>query len=410
MEKNNFRVELFEDLKSRGLIYQMTPGLEEAEKKGLTLYWGIDPTGDSMHVGHFLGVMVARRFLAAGHKVIVLVGGGTSMIGDPSGKNEERPILSKEMIEENKKKIKKLIEKLLGVNEGAVTMVDNADWLEKVSLIEFLREVGKHMPVSAMMGKEMVKTRIDSEAGISYAEFSYQLLQAYDFLVLFEKEGCNLQIGGSDQWGNIVTGVDLIRKKISKQAFGMSFPLVVDPKTGRKFGKSEKGASIWLEAHKTHPFLLFQFFMNTSDELIPLLINFYSFRSKKEIDRMITEWEKNKESRLLQKALAIEVLSIVHGEEVAKECERVASILFDKQSEKMALTDLEFVSGALPNVELLSDQEFVVEKHLVDLGLASSNSEASRLVKQNGVHVERMFDKFILVRKGKREYGLVKLV
>ncbi len=261
-----------------------------------------------------------------------------------------------------------------------------------------------------MLGKEMVKTRMDSEAGISYAEFSYQLLQAYDFFVLFEKVGCNLQIGGSDQWGNIVTGVDLIRKKTGKQVFGMSFPLVVDPKTGRKFGKSEKGASIWLEAHKTHPFLLFQFFMNTSDDLIPLLVNFYSFRSKIEIDRLIAEWKKNKEGRLLQRELAMEILNIVHGEKSVKECLRVASILFDKGSEKMTKEDLDFVQGALPCIEIPKAQKFVPEKHLVDLGLASSRGEAMRLVKQKGVSAEEMFDEFLLIRKGKKEYGLIKLI
>jgi|CXWL01.1.fsa_nt_gi tyrosyl-tRNA synthetase len=404
------KTDLFGELKERGLVYQMTPDLEEAAEKGLTLYWGIDPTGDSMHVGHFLGVMTARRFLKAGHKVIVLVGGGTSMIGDPSGKNEERPILPKETIEENKRKLKKLIEKLLGVKEGTVTMVDNADWLEKISLIDFLREVGKHMPISAMLGKEMVKTRMDSEAGISYAEFSYQLLQAYDFFVLIEKFGCNLQIGGSDQWGNIITGVDLIRKKTGKQAFGMSFPLVVDPKTGRKFGKSERGASIWLETQKTHPFLLFQFFMNTSDDLIPLLVNFYSFKTKIDIDRMVVSWEKNKESRLLQRELATEVLSIVHGEIITKECLRVASILFEKGKEAMTLSDLEFVQGALPTISLPKGENFIPEKHLVDLGLAASKSEATRLAKQMGVYTEELFGKYILVRKGKKDYGLIKMI
>ena len=408
--KNNKKIDLFVDLKSRGLIYQMTPGLEKASRKGLILYWGIDPTGDSMHVGHLLGVMMARRFLAAGHKVVVLVGGGTSMIGDPSGKNEERPILSKEMIEENKKKLKKLIEKLLGMEEGAVTMVDNADWLEKISLIDFLREVGKYIPISTMLGKEMVKTRMELETGISYAEFSYQLLQAYDYFVLSERMSCNLQIGGSDQWGNIVTGVDLIRKKTSKQVHGMSFPLVVDPKTGRKFGKSEKGASIWLESHKTHPFLLFQFFMNTSDDLIPLLVNFYSFRSKAEIDRLIVEWEKNKEGRLLQRELATEILNIVHGEKAVRECLRITSILFDKGSEKITLENISFIQGALPSIEIPKGQKFVPEKHLVDLGLASSRGEATRLVKQKGVSVEEMFDKFLLVKKGKKEYGLIKIV
>ena len=405
----NRKMGFFAELERRGLIYSMTPGLEKAEEKGLTLYWGIDPTGDSMHIGHFLGVMIARRFLAAGHKVIILVGGGTSMIGDPSGKNEERPVLPKETIEENKKKLKKLIEKLLGVKEGTVTMVDNADWLEKISLIDFLREVGKHMPVSAMMGKEMVKTRIDSEAGISYAEFSYQLLQAYDFLVLFEKSGCNLQIGGSDQWGNIVTGVDLIRKKTGKQAFWMSFPLIVDTKTGRKFGKSEKGASIWLESHKTHPFLLYQFFINTSDDLVPLLVNYYSFKSLSEIEKLKNEWKKNKEDRLLQRELACELVGIVHGEEVALECAKIAAILFGEGVSKMTLSDLEFIKGALPGATIRKNEDFVAEKHLVEMGLVSSKGEAIRLVKQNGIHTERLFNKFILIRKGKKEHGLLEM-
>ncbi len=400
----------FEELNRRGLIYSMTPGLEGAAIKGLTLYWGIDPTGDSMHIGHLLGVMMARRFLAAGHRVIVLVGGGTSMIGDPSGKNEERPVLAKEVIEENKRKLKKLIEKLLGVNEGSVTMVDNADWLEKISLIDFLREVGKYMPMSALLDKEMVKTRLNSESGISYAEFSYQLLQAYDFLVLFRERGCNLQIGGSDQWGNIVTGVDLIRKRTGKSVFGLSFPLIVDPKTGRKFGKSEKGASIWLESHKTHPFLLHQFLVNTSDDLVSLLMNYYSFKSLSEIEKLKDDWEKNKEDRLLQRELARELVGIVHGEKMSMGCAKIASILFERGTGEMTLSDLEFIKGALPNATIRADEDFVAEKHLIEMGLVTSKSEATRLVKQNGIHTEKLFNKFILVRKGKKEYGLLEII
>ena len=372
----------------------------------MTLYWGIDPTGDSMHVGHLLGVMVAKRFLAAGHSVIVLVGGGTSMIGDPSGKNEERPVLPKETIEENKRKLKKIIEKLLGVAEGKVTMVDNADWLEKVSLIDFLREVGKYMPISAMLDKEMVKTRLDQ--GISYAEFSYQLLQAYDHLVLFNEKGCNLQIGGSDQWGNIVTGVDLIRKKTGKTAHAFSFPLIVDPKTGRKFGKSEKGASIWLEAHKTHPFLLYQFFINASDELITTLVDYFSFKSLSEIKRLKKEWSQNKEARLLQKELAYELVTVAHGEKVANECIKVAGILFDRNSGSLSLEDLDFVKGALPTMKVNKD-DLKLENALLEMELVGSKGEANRLIKQNGVHSEKLFGKYVLVRKGKKEYGLVEL-
>lgn len=399
---------LVENLKSRGLLYSVTNKFEEAEKKGFTLYWGIDPTGDSMHVGHLLGVMTARRFLQAGHKIIVLVGGGTSLIGDPSGKNEERPILSKEKIEENKEKLKKIIARLLNVNGGEVRMVDNADWLTKLSLIDFLREVGKFMPMSAMLDKEMVKTRIGSEGGISYAEFSYQLLQAYDYLELFKNFGCNLQIGGSDQWGNIVSGVDLIRKRENAETHAFSFPLIVDPKTGRKFGKSEKGASIWLTADKTHPFALHQFFVNTSDDLAPTLLRYFSLETVEKIELTIAEWNNKKEERLIQKKLATELVGIVHGEEIAVKCDEIAQLLFNKGIEAMDESQADFVAGSLPTITVDIWDENELPKYLVELGLATSKTDASRLIKQAAVKVIEKGVNVRFIKKGRKDYGVVK--
>lgn len=228
--------DLLNDLLNRGLIYQKSPEIEAAFEKGTTLYLGYDPTGPDLHIGHLLGITLLKRALEHGNKIIVLVGGGTSMIGDPGGKDAERPILPKEQIEANKEEMKRQFSKFFTFDNDKVRMVDNADWLENVKLIEFLREAGKHISINTMIDKDSVKSRISREEGISYAEFSYQLLQSYDFMELYKLYNCQVQMGGSDQWGNIIQGVELIRKRLHKQAYALSFPLIVNPKTGKKFG------------------------------------------------------------------------------------------------------------------------------------------------------------------------------
>ncbi len=252
--KNNF----FEDLSQRGLIYQKTEGIAKVFDRKITLYWGIDLTSDSLHLGHLLGLITLKRAIKHKHFPIVLVASGTTMVGDPSGKNKERPILSREIIKKNKKEIEIQIKNILGT--GKFLILDNYSWLSNLKVLEFLREVGKFIPINTMLEKEAVKTRMQKEEGISFAEFSYQLLQAYDFLHLFKNYNCLVQIGGSEQWGNIVQGIELIRKKMNGQAYGFSFPLIIDPKTGKKFGKTEGGKTIWLSRSKTPSFEFYQIF------------------------------------------------------------------------------------------------------------------------------------------------------
>lgn len=402
--------DFLEELQWRGLIYQKTPDIEEAFKRKTTLYLGIDPTGDSLHAGHLLGVLLLRRAYKYGNKIIILLGGGTAMIGDPSGKEEERPILPKEVIEENKQKLKKQLSRFFTIDEKNVRMIDNAEWLEKTSLIEFLREAGKYISVSSMIDKEAVQTRISRQEGISYAEFSYQLMQAYDFLVLYEKYNCEVQVGGSDQWGNIVQGVELVRKKTAKSAFGLSFPLIVNPKTGKKFGKTEKGAAIWLDPVKTHPFAFYNFFINIEDEFAPLLLKYYSFKSREEIEQIINEWQGRKELRSLQKELAFELTSVVHGNEVAEHCKEVASILFEKGSEALEEKDVEFIKKAVSHRTTVSAEEIVLDRALVGLDLCASNNEARRLVAQGGAKMKKIGDKYYLIQKGKKEFGIYEVI
>lgn len=260
-----------------------------------------------------------------------------------------------------------------------------------------------------MTDKESVKRRINREEGISYAEFSYQLLQAYDFLKLFEQHGCNVQLGGSDQWGNMIQGVELVRKKLGKSAFVLSTPLLVDQDTGKKFGKTETGKTIWIDSEKTHPFELYQFLLNSSDELAPQLIRFYSFKTREQIEKIEQEWAKDKAARLLQKEVASEVVEIVHGVEAAKLATRAAEVLFGKSKDTLTVEDIEFVKDALPNTKLKKGDKFDLQSALVELGLSASNSEARRLIEQKGAASDLLHDKYYLVRKGKKEYGVVEI-
>lgn len=399
----------FDELTWRGLIYQKTPGIEEVLKKGTILYIGFDPTAPDFHIGHLVWILFLRRALISGQNIIVIAGGGTALIGDPGGKDEERPILPKEIIEKNKEQAKKQLSRFIHFDGKQARMLDNSEWIEKLTLVDFLRDAGKHVSVNSMLDKEAIKSRISRQEGISYAEFSYQLLQAYDFLLLYQKYGCEVQIGGSDQWGNIVQGVELIRKKIAKQAYGLSFPLIVNPKTGKKFGKTEKGEAIWLNPEKTHPFAFYQYFVNVDDELAPILMNYFSFKNKAQIMGLMSQWEKEKQSRLLQKELAYELVELVHGKDTAFQCKRIASLLFEKGMSELTEPDVEFIKTSLPYKKIGSESDFVLEQALVDLGLTSSKGEARRLVEQNGVKVELLFGKFHVVRKGKKEYGIVEV-
>lgn len=399
-----------QELQDRGLVYQHSPEIEKSLSSGTTLYLGYDPTGPDLHIGHLLGITILKRAVEHGQKVIVLVGGGTSMIGDPGGKDAERPILPKETIEENKKQLKEQFSKFFTFDETTVRMVDNADWLENTRLIDFLREAGKYISINTMLDKDSVASRITREEGISYAEFSYQLLQAYDFLELFKKHDCQVQIGGSDQWGNIVQGVELIRKRLGKQVFALSFPLIVNPKTGKKFGKTESGEGIWLRAEKTHPYAFYQYLLNTDDALAPQLMRFFSFKPVQEIEALITEWQKAPHERSLQKALAFEVTAMVHNKEAANNAQQISELLFDKQESSLTEEHMKFISTAIPYKTLAVKEDFSPEEALVELGLVASKGEARRIVQQNGVHVTELHNRYFLIRKGKKDYGLIEVV
>jgi len=395
--KNNF----FEDLSQRGLIYQKTEGIAKVFDRKITLYWGIDLTSDSLHLGHLLGLITLKRAIKHKHFPIVLVASGTTMVGDPSGKNKERPILSREIIKKNKKEIEIQIKNILGT--GKFLILDNYSWLSNLKVLEFLREVGKFIPINTMLEKEAVKTRMQKEEGISFAEFSYQLLQAYDFLHLFKNYNCLVQIGGSEQWGNIVQGIELIRKKMNGQAYGFSFPLIIDPKTGKKFGKTEGGKTIWLSRSKTPSFEFYQFFINISDELIPTFIRLFSLKDLRQIKELENKWQQNKESRLLQKELAFELTSLVFGLTDAKQAKKVSEILFGKSSQKLSQADFEFIKNSIPHQEIKSEN-FLLEEVLVKNGLCSSKGQARKLINQNGITIKKYFDKYFLIKKGKKEY------
>jgi len=395
-------MDFLEELKKRGLIYQATPDIEEFFKRKGTLYLGIDPTSDSLHLGHYLGLSLLKRFYLHGFKIIVILGGGTAKIGDPSGKVKERPILPLEVLEKNKISLKKQIKKFIPIDGKKVKLIDNAKWLDNLKLMEFLRDVGKMVSINSMLDLETVRQRLSSQESMSFAEFTYQLLQAYDFFVLFKKYGCELQIGGSDQWGNIVQGIELIRKKLNKKAYGLVYPLLIDPKTGRKFGKTEAGETLWLDPKKLHPFIIYQFLINLDDEFSKNLLYYFSFKSLEEIEKIIEEGEKKKEERKIQKTLAEEVIFNLYGKKVLDEVLKITKILFEKNFEEISLEDIKLLKNAIPRVKI--KEKLPLEEILVQLNLAKSKSEARNLISSVKT-LEK--GKFILIKKGKKDFGLV---
>ncbi|HUO50570.1 MAG TPA: tyrosine--tRNA ligase [Candidatus Paceibacterota bacterium] len=319
---------LSEILKERGYVYQFSAEkLEEiTDGKKRTVYLGIDPSADSLHVGNLQAMLVLRRFLEDGHKVILLVGGGTGMIGDPSGKSEERNLLDEQTIDANARAIEAQAKHLFGGLD--FTLENNAKWLRKLELIPFLRDIGKHFSVNTMLQRDSVKGRIDREGeGISYTEFSYMLLQSYDFLHLHDVYGCDLQIGASDQWGNITSGIDLIRRKTGKTVYGLTSPLLINKATGKKFGKSESGA-VWLDAEKTSPFSFYQFWFNVEDESVEEYLLKMTTVPKVEIDAVMIMQKRDKKERHAQRLLAHAVTELVHGKDAAEEAEKISQVLF----------------------------------------------------------------------------------
>lgn len=372
---------LAEDLKARGLVDHASADLEQILGKKRTVYLGVDPTADSMQAGNLVVVLLMKRLADAGHKLVFLVGGGTGMIGDPKEKGE-RPLADAKAIAANKKAIKLQLQQILG---RRITIVDNADWLLKEKLVDFLREIGKHFTVNELVKREIIKRRLDTpDESISYTEFAYSLLQGYDFLVLNEKYGVDLQVGASDQWTNILSGVELIRRKLGKEAFALTCPLVVDS-SGKKFGKSE-GNAVWLDAKKTSPYIFYQFWYNQPDEVVGTYLKYYTFMPVKEIDLLMEMHSRNPGKREAQRILARAVTEIVHGVDAAKRSEAVSQALYGErplgsltpEEQKMILTDAP--SARVP-------LGMPVAEALALSGLASSKSEARRLIEGKGISI-----------------------
>jgi len=374
---------LSELLKTRGFVHQFSAETlaEITDGPKRTIYLGIDPTADSLHVGHLQNLIILRLFRENGHKVIALVGGGTGMIGDPSGKSEERNLLDEDTLHRNSEAIRKQIESVLGTGDFALK--NNADWLGELRLINFLRDVGKHFTVNSMIKREMVRERLEKEMPISYTEFAYAILQAYDFLHLHEAEGCDLQLGASDQWGNIASGIELVRKKTGDTVYGLTAPLVVNHKTGKKFGKTEDG-TVWLSAQKTSPFTFYQFWLNTDDEAAEDLLKRVTLFPLTDIKKIVEEHRKNPAERIAQRALAPAVTEIVHGKEAAESAARISDAVFgDGEIEKLSVDEIERVSAEAPSCGVRIGES--ITDVLTRSGLASSKREARQFITEGAV-------------------------
>jgi tyrosyl-tRNA synthetase len=416
------------ELKWRGVLYDHTEGLEELTGR-VVGYIGFDPTAKSLHVGSLLPLITLSRFQRFGNIPIAVIGGGTGLIGDPSGKTKERPLLSKEEIEENIEGIKAQIEKFLDfkAKENPAKLVNNYDWLGEIKLVDFLREVGKHITVSYMLQKESVKNRIQREEGISFTEFSYMLLQAYDFLMLYDRENCVLQMGGSDQWGNITAGIDLIRKMRGGRAYGLVFPLITTS-SGVKFGKTEEG-TVWLDPNLTSPFKFYQFWINTDDADVIRYLKYFTFLGEREIGELEESLKREPEKREPHRVLAREVTRMVHGEDAMRRAERASKVLFGEEIKDLNLREILEIFSDVPSREIPKErfegEGYPIVELLVDVGLFPSKGEARRAINGGGVYANniRIPDaqdkislsraiegKVLILRKGKKNYLLVKLV
>ena len=420
--------DLFSELSWRGLVYDVTQGARDAlARESLTAYVGFDPTAPGLHAGSLMQVMALARLQRAGHSPIAVVGGGTGMIGDPSGKTVERTLQSREVIEANVRGIRAELERFLDFQapDNPARLVDNGEWLNSMSAMEFLRDVGKYFTVNYLLAKESVKRRLESEEGISYTEFSYSLLQAYDFLVLHDRFNCRLQVGGSDQWGNIVAGTDLIRKLRGTQTHGLVSPLLLTS-SGTKFGKTEAGA-VWLDAARTSPFRFYQFWFNADDRDVITYLKFFTFKSQDEIAGLERETNEHPERREAQRELARAVTAMVHGADQVARAERAAEVLFGGPLASAQVEDILMVFDDAPSISVTSaalERGIGAAELAVTAGLAASKGEAARLIKQGGLYVNdrRLTDErghvtladaiaraVIVLRKGQRERRIVKI-
>ncbi|PIQ62657.1 MAG: tyrosine--tRNA ligase [Bacteroidetes bacterium CG12_big_fil_rev_8_21_14_0_65_60_17] len=420
---------IFEELSWRGLIYDATPGFEDWTASGSrTAYIGFDPTASSLHVGSLLPIMGLARMQRFGHRPIALVGGGTGLIGDPSGKSAERQMLTADAVEENLEGIKRQLEPFLDFGSGSnrAVMVNNLDWLGAMGLVDFLRDVGKHFTVNYMLAKESVKRRVQSEEGISYTEFTYMMLQAYDFLELNSLYDCDIQMGGSDQWGNIMAGIDLVRKVRGSKVHGLVFPLVTNA-SGTKFGKTESG-TVWLDPERTSPYRFYQFWLNTDDRDVVPYLKYFTWLSEDDISGLAVAHEAHPGRREAHRALAREVTALVHGESERDQAETAASVLFGGALDQVRVKDLRDIFDDVPSTSLPNDVFSGDGLGILELcehtGLTASRGEARRLVRAGGLFVnnERIGDeqatvgashliegKLLVLRKGKKSYHLVQI-
>ena len=422
-------MDIIEELRWRGMIADIMPGTEEQLSKELTSgYVGFDPTADSLHIGSLVPILLLVHLQKAGHKPIALVGGATGMVGDPSGKSEERNLLSEDVLRHNQEGIKKQLEKFLDFNcgERSAEMVNNYDWFKNFTFLNFIRDVGKHITVNYMMAKDSVKKRLEGDTGMSFTEFTYQLVQGYDYLWLYENKKCKLQMGGSDQWGNIVTGTELIRRKAGGEAFAFTCPLITKA-DGGKFGKTEKG-NVWLDPQKTSPYQFYQFWMNASDEDAEKWIRIFTFLTKEAIETVLTDHRRDASQRFLQKKLAQEITTFVHGKEEYEKAVETTQKLFVNQNapaETLSIDDLESMEGVVksdfPKDKIAAGIDIV--SFLAETNIFPSKGEARKTIQGGGVSINRkkveneklkiessllLHDKYILVQKGKKNYYLVK--
>lgn len=421
-----------EELRWRGLLHDIMPGTEEQLQKEMTAgYVGFDPTADSLHIGNLVPITLLMHFQRAGHKPIALVGGATGMVGDPSGKTAERQFLDLDQIQHNLDCQRKQLERFLDFENGpnAAEIVNNYDWFKNFGFLDFIREVGKHVTINYMMAKDSVKNRL--ETGMSFTEFSYQLVQGYDFLWLYENKKCMLQMGGSDQWGNITTGTELIRRKAQGEAFALTAPLIKKA-DGSKFGKSE-GGNVWLDPKKTSPYKFYQFWLNVSDEDAPKYIRIFSLKGKEEIEKIEAEHAEAPHMRLLQKALAEDLTARIHGEEELENAISASNILFGKSTQddlkKLREDDFLSVFEGVPQAEI-SAEAFENGLNIVDAlsdasGFLKSKGEARRAIKENSISLNKekvsseefnigkdslISEKYLLLQRGKKNYFILKLV
>lgn len=417
---------LIEDLKWRGLAYQLTDEtgmVDLLNKESISLYCGVDPTADSMHIGHIVPLLTLRRFQMHGHRPVLLIGGATGMIGDPSGRSEERQLQTTEQIDLNVKGLQKQMERIFDFNsDNGAILVNNRDWIGSMNVIEFLRDYGKYIGVNYMLAKDTVASRL--EGGISFTEFSYMLIQAIDYNHLYNEHKCRIQVGGSDQWGNITTGLEMIRKTHTEEtkAFGMTIPLVTKA-DGTKFGKSASG-SVWLDAEKTSPFEFYQFWLNTADADVIRYMKIFTFLTREEIEAFEVTVTEEAHLRKAQKALAEEMTKMIHGESALENAIRITNALFSGDIKALSANEMKEVFKDVPSFEMKKEDKNIVDL-IVEAAISSSKRQAREDVTNGAISIngekitdvgyimsaiDRLDDSFAIVRRGKKKYHMVKFV